>query len=377
LSFFFRERSVYYSELNIKRSQSNSISNFFYKTRFWKKGAKVISSRRYKNIIFYYINKLALTNYPYLYWTYYFNYNRYQYNKDASFTSVHVRTHILFIFINEHHKFTFSERPSSFIKFNFYTFKGLKKIFRNLTTLKKYNKVFTKKQAKDKILTKIEDQVRLFDKHHLASFYNYIKASKTSNYKFLLSTIIYNNNLLFNYIVQNILLNSPKHFIIKWYNKIHLPTQLINKNNIVLFLRSHKHFNKGRYSRNRQLYRTGVYWCIWLNIIIVYSLHFYFYRVVYSFGYVWLPIGLLILSIFSSRLYKYRYYNIKNLSSEIKEFNNFLYIFFKKTYYVFTIFLKIKVAYFFNFWTNYIYILYNFIFSRIRATLIFLKKTIF
>jgi hypothetical protein len=28
------------------------------------------------------------------------------------------------------------------------------------------------------------------------------------------------------------------------------------------FLRKNKIFNKSRYSRNRQLYRTGVYWCL-------------------------------------------------------------------------------------------------------------------
>lgn len=34
------------------------------------------------------------------------------------------------------------------------------------------------------------------------------------------------------------------------------------KRTTTLFIRKNKMFNKGRYSRNRQLYRTGVYWCI-------------------------------------------------------------------------------------------------------------------
>jgi len=44
----------------------------------------------------------------------------------------------------------------------------------------------------------------------------------------------------------------------------HLPTDVskyFNRNSTVtaLFIRKNKIFNKGRYSRNRQLYRTGVY----------------------------------------------------------------------------------------------------------------------
>jgi hypothetical protein len=117
---------------------------------------------------------------------------------------------------------------------------------------------------------------------------------------------------------------------ITWYNKVH--NSVINpaKQNTILYLRAAKHFNKGRYSRNRQLYRTGVYWCIWLNVVIVYGLHFYFYRVVFSFGYLWLPLAAMTLVMFSSRLYKYRFYSVDQLIQEFKEFNNFLFsIFFK------------------------------------------------
>jgi len=42
----------------------------------------------------------------------------------------------------------------------------------------------------------------------------------------------------------------------------------------IQFLRKFRVFNKGRYSRNRQFYRTGVYWCLYVNIIAVIGLHF-------------------------------------------------------------------------------------------------------
>jgi hypothetical protein len=59
------------------------------------------------------------------------------------------------------------------------------------------------------------------------------------------------------------------------------------KNFNFFFLRKNKIFNKSRYSRNRQIYRTGFYLCLWLNIIIVYLLFFIFYRFTFNFGYLW------------------------------------------------------------------------------------------
>jgi hypothetical protein len=62
--------------------------------------------------------------------------------------------------------------------------------------------------------------------------------------------------------------------------------KLDNIHNYVFFyIRKNRIFNKGRYSRNRQLYRTGVYWCLWLNIMLVYGLYFMFYRFTFNFGY--------------------------------------------------------------------------------------------
>jgi len=53
-------------------------------------------------------------------------------------------------------------------------------------------------------------------------------------------------------------------------------------------VRKTKSFNKSRYSRNRQYYRTGVYWCLWLNIILVFALYYAFYRYTLKFSYVFI-----------------------------------------------------------------------------------------
>ena len=83
------------------------------------------------------------------------------------------------------------------------------------------------------------------------------------------------------------------------------------------YLRKNKIFNKSRYSRNRQLYRTGVYWCLWLNILAVYALYFLFYRFTFNFGYLWFGLALLIFSTIFSRVLKYKFYNLYIL---VKEF---------------------------------------------------------
>lgn len=96
------------------------------------------------------------------------------------------------------------------------------------------------------------------------------------------------------------------------------------KNYVFYFLRKNRIFNKGRYSRNRQLYRTGVYWCLWLNAIVVYGLYFLFYRFTFNFGYIWLGMFFLILSTIFGRMFKYNFYNIFYLYKELVEFKNWL-----------------------------------------------------
>lgn len=102
-------------------------------------------------------------------------------------------------------------------------------------------------------------------------------------------------------------------------------TKHINRSSLNFFsfqyLRKNRIFNKGRYSRNRQLYRTGVYWCLWLNIIMVYGLYFMFYRFTFNFGYFWWGILFLAYSTIFSRIAKYNFYNINYL---YKEFNNLI-----------------------------------------------------
>lgn len=93
--------------------------------------------------------------------------------------------------------------------------------------------------------------------------------------------VLINNNFLYKFFI----LFKPKSFIL-------------------LFLRKNRVFNKGRYSRNRQNYRSGVYWCLYINIIAVIGLYYLFYRFSFNFGFVWLFFGISILSMFLNKFIK-------------------------------------------------------------------------
>lgn len=104
---------------------------------------------------------------------------------------------------------------------------------------------------------------------------------------------------------------SPSNFI-KYINSTDLAKYTI------LYLRKNKVFNKGRYSRNRQYYRTGVYWCLYINIIAVVGIHFWFYKLTMNFGYMWWLLFVFILSFIAPKSIKYKLYNPLNL------YNNYI-----------------------------------------------------
>lgn len=105
---------------------------------------------------------------------------------------------------------------------------------------------------------------------------------------------------------------SPSNFI-KYIDYLNINTYNI------LYLRKAKVFNKGRYSRNRQYYRTGVYWCLYVNIIAVVGIYFWFYRFTMNFGYLWWLLFAFIASFIVPKAVKYRLYNPKNLVNSITD----------------------------------------------------------
>lgn len=181
------------------------------------------------------------------------------------------------------------------------------------------------------------------------SFSNLQLSNHTSNYKQIktLNFFYYNNlknlnygllqfNRYFKFVqLKNFFRNYNFDFLSKnYFVKFsvtdffkYLNNYSLSKINI-LFLRKNKVFNKGRYSRNRQYYRTGVYWCLYVNIIAVIGIYFWFYRFNMNFGYLWWILYFFLFSLFFSRSYSLNLISISNVFKQIvKSFIWFLSIF--------------------------------------------------
>ncbi len=61
-------------------------------------------------------------------------------------------------------------------------------------------------------------------------------------------------------------------------------------------LRYTKHFNKSRYSRNRQLARVIFYFTLYINILIIFGVYSLFYGIIFKFGIVWWVLFIFFLS---------------------------------------------------------------------------------
>ena len=111
------------------------------------------------------------------------------------------------------------------------------------------------------------------------------------------------------------------------------PSNLLGLNNFfslqnmnVLFLRKNKVFNKSRYSRNRQYYRTGFYWCLYINIALVLGFYFWFYRLTFNFGYIWWLLYFFFLSFFVSKFFNlYKLFDIKTIILKLLSWLTYLF----------------------------------------------------
>jgi len=103
----------------------------------------------------------------------------------------------------------------------------------------------------------------------------------------------------------------------------------------VFYLRKNSIFNKGRYSRNRQLYRTGVYWCLYLNIILFSSLYLWFYRFNINFGYLWYLLYFIPFLFFFNRFFNLRLYKLNTLVFILNRFWRLVLYFFSYIKYFF------------------------------------------
>lgn len=95
------------------------------------------------------------------------------------------------------------------------------------------------------------------------------------------------------------------------------------------FLRKNKVYNKGRYSRCRQNYRTGVYMCMYLSVVSIFGLYYWFYKFSFNFTYLWWLFIFFVSSFFLPKIIKYRFYEPATLFLKFFDFFKWVFLIIK------------------------------------------------
>ena len=245
----------------------NEKNKFFYKDdfkTFFKFYNFINVNKNYFSIFLNRYNFKLSSNFIYLYFLYYFS-KKYNLIKSGDFEFFFGMVYIL------NKKFELK----TYKIYNFFEFLNICKctpIYLNSSIKKNINNTIKNFNIKIKLLK-----------------YPYKSLKITSFISNITSLVDSNNNIRYG-----------STSIVKYIND--------NTDYSVLFLRKNKSFNKGRYSRNRQNYRTGVYWCLYVNILALFGLYWLFYRFTFNFGYLWwlfycLPASFIVPQLIKNRLY--------------------------------------------------------------------------
>jgi len=129
----------------------------------------------------------------------------------------------------------------------------------------------------------------------------------------LKTNFLFNNLTPFKHVSIN-----KESLVVPKYNSSTISVQLpmlFLKNIDFFYLRKNKVYNKGRYSRCRQNYRTGVYMCMYLSIVSIFGLYYWFYKFSFNFTYLWWLFIAFVGSFFIPKIIKYRLYEPNTLIS--------------------------------------------------------------
>lgn len=249
----------------------------------------------------------------------------YKYNKEITFTQLYMYIHIfkknfnrnqyiLYIFLG----YVFFLKTQKVKSLCTITGTSIINNINNITTIRKYN--YTDFSNFWRVFKKLKRPSTEFS---YCDFYinNYKeKITKYSNAGFLvLLNSFYVLNKRSKPFNQNIikinkpLLISPKYSSSS-LNK-YIPIDSI-QNLEFQFLRKNKVYNKGRYSRCRQNYRTGVYMCMYLSVVSIFGLYYWFYKFSFNFTYLWWFFISFVASFFLPKIIKYRLYEPNTLVSK-------------------------------------------------------------
>ena len=183
----------------------------------------------------------------------------------------------------------------------------IKSYTKKFNSISYYLNIFFKQYLKFKFGDKYLQNIFNKNKYNSISFFeNFVKNSFRQSKNLFTRDLLKSADYIKNY-VKKLPTTRPNKEI--RYNSSSIVKYINDDTKYTMyFLRKNRLFNKGRYSRNRQNYRTGVYWCLYINIIALFGLYFFFYRFTFNFGYLWwlfycLPASFIIPQVIRHRLY--------------------------------------------------------------------------
>jgi hypothetical protein len=156
--------------LNIYNQQKKEIANFFYLTA-------ITPTTRYKNIFFFYFNKIALVHYPYLYQNYITAYFLYKISLHSSKKSQHIRFYLFIYIIKVIGDQINLLTPQSFERYTTNTITGYQKSIKNI--FKNANRIYLQQNTFVEFL--------LYPKQHQQ---NTDALSSVCNYNYQLTKLI-------------------------------------------------------------------------------------------------------------------------------------------------------------------------------------------
>lgn len=341
-----RIEQSFYSDYKFSLKNLNKIGNFFMKSKlnkdnqlkfFYKRTFRFFENKRLEKLYHLYI---------YLYFVetrfyYFFNLDFFK-TKEKNFSEFNLIFLVFLRRLENMYKFRkdFWSLNLNLNNFNdfFYFFKKLNlyKSKKNFFKVKKNFTKLTSNTSVNDVKLHYFNKTKYLNRLNVSFFSNLTKFLKLNHYR------LYWTELYFNVkgVVETIFLkknkkNSSINFSESSTNKyidLSNGTNLTRSNYTFFFIRKNKIFNKGRYSRNRQTYRTGFYWCLWINIFVVYGLHYLFYRFTFVFGYLWLPFIVFFGSFLFARVLKYNFHNFNYIFKELNAFFNWSGLMFKNFY---------------------------------------------
>ena len=188
----------------------------------------------------------------------------------------------------------------------------------NLQTLQPNIKQFKNLNNKNFLFFFKKNKINYLNFNKNFFFYNF------NNYLSYFFNYFFKENIFFkNIFIKNININYYNFFLMKFLKNKGL------ENFLVFFLRKNRIFNKSRYSRNRQNFRTGVYWCLYVNILAVLGIYFFFYKFTINFSYLWWFFIIFINVFFFNKFLKLNIFSIFSI-----------FLFFKKLFFWILNFLK-------------------------------------